>query len=110
MQTQNKIKPINIVVMLTMVFFVVFASSFKTVFNSTETVKKNTSQQLLEEDFNEKDVKLEKEVYQVYYLFQDLLREYYTCNSLNVVFHSPLKITSPYLKVRTPPPDFSPFS
>ena len=54
MQIHNKNTPTNIIVMITMVFCIVFASSLKAAIDAIDITKKTTSQQLLEEEPNEK--------------------------------------------------------
>ncbi|NIJ44214.1 hypothetical protein FHR24_000653 [Wenyingzhuangia heitensis] len=107
MQTQQKYNLLNIMVMLCMVFSVVFAPSLKAAIDSIDMAKKTTSQQLLEEESHEKESKAGKEVYTKYSSFQDSSEENYNSIRLSCIFYSPLKITLPYLKVHTPPPDLS---
>lgn len=105
MQTQRTTNPLHILVMLSMVFCVVFAPSLKSALDSVSLTKKVTTQQLLEEEANEKESKLGKEVYSKhnFSLYPQPINEHSIL--LSSKFHSPLKITKPYLKVHTPPPD-----
>jgi hypothetical protein len=110
MQAQHKAKPITLLVMFTMVLCIVLASSLKVASDLANTAKKITTQQILEEEPNEKDCKISKEVYNKY----NSSPEATEMNKISILssnaFHSILKITSPYLKVHTPPPDFYCFS
>ncbi|NJB81564.1 hypothetical protein [Wenyingzhuangia aestuarii] len=107
MQTQQKTYVLNILVMLCMAVSVVFAPSLKAAIDSIDMAKKTSSQQLLEEESHEKESKIGKEVYNKYNNSTDFNQENYTNTLLHAVFHSLLKIISPYLKVHTPPPDIS---
>ncbi|ANW94887.1 hypothetical protein AXE80_00630 [Wenyingzhuangia fucanilytica] len=106
MQTQYKAKPITLLVMFTMVLCIVFASSLKVATDLGKTAKKVTSQQLLEEEPNEKEIKVGKEVFTKYHFSQDFAEVNFINPSLKSVFKSLIKFSNPYLKVHTPPPDF----
>ncbi|MGY5354995.1 hypothetical protein [Wenyingzhuangia sp. IMCC45467] len=106
MQTQYKDKPIVLLVIFTMVICIVFASSLKVATDLANMAKKNTSLQLLEEEPNEKDNKLCKEVYNKYNSFSESIEMNKINISSNAIFHSLLKLSSPYFKIHTPPPDF----
>lgn len=106
MQTQHNAKPSVLLVMITMVLCIVFASSLKVALDLTNTTKKVTSQQILEEEPNEKDCKIiSKEVYNKLNSFSETIK----LSKINIIsngdFYSVIKITSPYLKVHTLPPD-----
>lgn len=92
--------------MITMIFCIVFAPSLKYALDSASLTKKATIQQLLEEEISEKESKIEKEVYTKYNSSLALHTKNENSICLSSCFQSPLKITKPYLKVHTPPPDF----
>ena len=105
MQTQHHYKPITFLVMFTMLLCVVFASSLKIATDVSNTSKKISTQQILEEEPNEKDTKTSKEVFQKQVSFSTLksttvilINPQILCSPIN-------KATSHYLKVHTPPPD-----
>jgi len=106
MQNTTKIKPYYVLVMITMVFCMVFTPCIKISLPLTDTEKK-ASLESHEEKADEKEISIEAELFAKNNHTEEQYSENLNHIRFNYFCYTPLKISFPYSKPHTPPPELS---